>query len=174
MTDKTLTILLARAMPEEARGQILAPAPQARLLAAEELTEHPELIETVEISFGNVKPDLFARARRLRWIQTMGAGVEWLLTPEVKASPVIVTNVHIHGEPITEHLFGMLLMLTRRLHDAYRMQLEGRWGRVEGIDLLTGKTLGILGTGAIGLRAAEIGAVVGMRVLGMRRSGGAS
>lgn len=172
MTAKILTILLPREMPEEAMAQIRALAPRARLLDIAALAEHPERIEEVEISFANVKPEWFARAKRLRWMQTRGAGIEWLLTPAVKASPVIVTNVHIHGEPIAEHLFGLLLMLTRGLHTAYRLQMDSGWGRVERVEVLTGKTLGILGTGAIGVRAAEIGAAFGMHLLGMRRSGG--
>ncbi|HEX2950949.1 MAG TPA: D-2-hydroxyacid dehydrogenase [Armatimonadota bacterium] len=171
MVDEAITILLPHNTSEEVIAQVRALALLVRIVDADALSKHPELVEEVDICFGYIRPELLMRARRLRWIQTLGAGVEWLLTPEIKVSPVIITNVHIHGESIAEHLFGMLLMLTRRLHEAYRLQMEERWGPIEGIDLLAGKTLGIIGTGVIGSRTAEVGTAFGMRVLGMRRSG---
>ena len=72
-----------------------------------------------------------------------------------------------------------MIILARQLHQAYRIQLEGRWARREMFDLyptfreLSGETVGIVGLGSIGLAIAERTKAMGMRVLATKRSGGA-
>jgi phosphoglycerate dehydrogenase-like enzyme len=95
-------------------------------------------------------------------------------------SNVVVTNSRgLHGVPIAEHVLGVMIILARQLHAAYRIQLEGRWGRREMFDLyptfmeLSGATAGIIGLGSIGLAIAERTKAMGMRVLATKRSGGA-
>ncbi len=88
----------------------------------------------------------------MKWLQAANAGVDWTDYPEIRSHPVILTNVHIHAVPMSEHLFGMLLMLVRQLHIAYFKQQERTW---EGDTLcrfpetLVGKTLCIVGLGVI-------------------------
>lgn len=150
----------------EAQAQALSPA--LHFYTSQQLTERPELIAQMHILYGHMPVAWWLLAKQLKWIQTSYAGVEGLLTPEGIAHPALVTNARIHGETISEHLFAMLLSLFRQLPCAYRQQLEQRWSRIGGIDILAGKTLGIMGTGAIGRRAAEIGKAFNMRVLGLR------
>jgi phosphoglycerate dehydrogenase-like enzyme len=72
-----------------------------------------------------------------------------------------------------------MIILARQLHQAYRLQLEGRWARGEMFNLyptfreLSGGTVGIVGLGSIGLAIAERTKAMGMRVLATKRSGGA-
>jgi phosphoglycerate dehydrogenase-like enzyme len=163
-------ILLAFDLPPDLRAQAKALAPAAQFYGRADLEAHPELLGELEIVYGHLASADFPRARRLKWLQTAGAGVDRLLTPEVRAHPALLTNVHIHGEGIAEHLFGLLLMLTRGLHAAGRKQAEHVWGLGRAYDqTLPGQTLGVLGLGAIGQRAAELGVAFGMRVLGLRR-----
>lgn len=141
-----------------------------------ELKEHPELVEELEIAFGGLGRDLLPKAKRLRWLQTAGAGVNGLVTPELRARNLLITNASgIHAEPITEHMFGMLLVVTRRLREAWELQQSRRWTRWDDpnnqVDLLSGKTLGVLGVGAIGGHSARVGQAFGMRVIGLRRTG---
>ena len=148
--------------------QVQELSPALRFYTSQQLSEQPELIAQMHILYGRMPVAWWVLAKQLLWIQTSYAGVEGLLTPEGIAHPALLTNARIHGETISEHLFGMLLSLFRQLTCAYRQQLEQRWSRIGGIDILAGKTLGIVGTGAIGRRAAEIGKAFAMRVLGLR------
>ncbi len=150
----------------EAQAQALSPA--LHFYTSQQLTEQPELIAQMHILYGRMPVTWWALAGQLLWIQTSYAGVEGLLTPEGIAHRALLTNARIHGETISEHLFAMLLSLYRQLPRAYRQQQEQRWSRIGGIEILAGKTLGIMGTGAIGRRAAEIGKAFNMRVLGLR------
>ena len=66
-------------------------------------------------------------------MQVTGAGVNGLLTPEVVASPVRITNASgIHAEPITEHFFGMLLMLFSRYKRCPSNRVLVIYGKVAG------------------------------------------
>ncbi|HEY3415829.1 MAG TPA: D-2-hydroxyacid dehydrogenase, partial [Armatimonadota bacterium] len=168
-----LTILITAKAPIDAlRPQIAAIAPDARIVTREDVDANPALLAAMDIVFGTLMPEEFPRASRLRWLQTTFAGMEWTAHPAIRSHPALLTNARIHGETISEHLFGMLLMLTRQLHVAYRQQLTkqiDRAGYLDNIDVLAGKTLCVVGLGAIGQRCAALGAAFGMRVIGVRR-----
>jgi phosphoglycerate dehydrogenase-like enzyme len=148
-----------------------AVAPGVEFFAREAVEVKPTLLGEIEVSFGFPPPEWLARMPALRWAQAGWAGVGGALTPEVLAHRAVYTAAHIHAEPIAEHLFAMLLAFTRGLPTAMRQQEEHRWAGYGPADTLPGKTLGLLGVGAIGRRAAELGAAFGMRVLGLRRTG---
>lgn len=113
------------------------------------------------------------RAKHLRWVHSMGAGVENLCR-DVAGTDIIVTNSHTHGDVIAEHVMALLLAHTRRLAVAIMRQTEGRWQREGAVGtVVRGKTLGIVGLGAIGTELARRAAAFGMRVWGVRRSGAA-
>lgn len=154
-------------------AQVRALSERIKVVTPEQLQEEPELVGRLEIAYGGLRRELLPRATGLRWLQTAGAGVNGLITPELRDSEVTVTNVSgIHAEPITEHMFGMLLMFTRRLAEARERQQLRQWRPFDnsGVSLLAGKTLGVLGVGAIGGHSAKVGQAFGMRVIGLRRS----
>jgi D-2-hydroxyacid dehydrogenase (NADP+) len=172
MTEKQVTILLSARHDEGLAEGIRRIAPAARIVSGDDLDRDAGLIAEVEIAYGGIKPDLFARARRLRWLQTTGAGVAWAQRPDVRDHAAVITNAHIHGDQIAEHLFGLLLMLTHRLHEAWLMQRDGQWKSpltVRRITTLPGRRLCVLGLGVIGQRCATLGAAHGMTVVGLRR-----
>jgi D-3-phosphoglycerate dehydrogenase len=65
---------------------------------------------------------------------------------------------------IAEHCLALLLSVARRIPGADAEIRQGRWPRGEGAQM-HGKTLGIIGLGAIGRRFAQLGASIGMRVI---------
>jgi phosphoglycerate dehydrogenase-like enzyme len=83
------------------------------------------------------------------------AGVNGLLSPEIAAREIQITNVSgIHARCITEHLFGMLLSITRELHAAREKQNAREWKPLgKNVLSLYGKTLGILGLAPSGCKA---------------------
>ena len=114
-------------------------------------------------------------ADNLRWIQVNSAGVNgWPLEALQQRDIQLTTVSGIHAQPITEHMFGMLLMKTRALDKALLAQPRRTWRGDdfgERATLIAGKTLGLLGVGAIGQHSARVGKAFGMRVIGLRRSG---
>jgi phosphoglycerate dehydrogenase-like enzyme len=121
-------------------------------------------------------PDLFASARRLRWIHTASAGVENNLFPALVASDVVLTNsAGLHSVCIPEHVLGQMLVLARNFHEAERLRQRREWNRFGvivfngGIRELRDSKLAILGAGAIGRSLAPMAAGLGMQVRVMRR-----
>ena len=139
----------------------------------EESIKH-EIADADAVICWKMTPDVFARARKLKWIQFGSAGIDHTIFPELLASEVILTTMSgIHAIPVAEHVLALMLAMTRRLDLAHRLQLERRYERTElawTAGELAGKTLGIVGLGKIGQAIARLGQAFGMRVLGTKRT----
>ncbi|EIT86282.1 NAD-binding D-isomer specific 2-hydroxyacid dehydrogenase protein [Fictibacillus macauensis ZFHKF-1] len=130
-------------------------APHAEIIAG----WHPKLSAALEGS-------------TLRWIQAWSAGVNSLPLATLQQRHTILTNaVGVHAYPISETIFALMLGLTRNLHTYVSQQREKRWHHGNLKLELHGKTLGMLGVGAIGSETAKIAKAFGMTVLGYRHSG---
>jgi phosphoglycerate dehydrogenase-like enzyme len=131
-----------------------------------------------EIAFtARIDRQMLASARRLVWVQSPAAGVGSMLTPEMTASRVILTNMRgVRARAMAEHVLGVTIALARQLPLAMREQAAHRWSgdRLEhvGIRTLQGRRMGIVGLGAIGREVAKIAVPFGMRVSGIRRRTG--
>jgi phosphoglycerate dehydrogenase-like enzyme len=150
---------------------------------------HPDLAGRLSVSFGKdaaeletglgqaevlvaghfAAHDLARRAPALRWIQSTSAGVEKLAP--VLPPGVILTNASgVHGPKGAEYALTALLMLHHRVPRFVTGQRARRWEPVYS-DRIGGKTLVVLGVGRIGGAAARLARRLGLRVLGVRRSG---
>ncbi|QSO48959.1 D-2-hydroxyacid dehydrogenase [Alicyclobacillus mengziensis] len=108
---------------------------------------------------------------RVKWVHNWGAGVDKLPLAEFKARGVTLTNSSgVHAYPISETILAMMLGLTRKLHTYVRNQQQHVWHHANLSAEMHGKTVGILGVGAIGLETARLCKAFGMKVLGVRRS----
>ena len=119
--------------------------------------------------------DLMQRAPKLRWFHTFSAGVEQYVRWGFLDRDVIFTNGSgPSAQPIAEYVMMTVLMLAKRAAEYIRLQDHGRWQRlVEGPNggtELRGKTVGIVGLGAIGDETARLAKAFGCRVIATRRS----
>jgi phosphoglycerate dehydrogenase-like enzyme len=112
------------------------------------------------------------QAPRLRWVHCPGAGVDRLPLARLAARGVTVTNSRgTHVTLLAEYVLGAMLMFARHLHVAHRQQiLHKTWDRGPALGgQLAGRTVAILGLGAIGADVARRCAQFGMRVVGLKR-----
>jgi len=116
-----------------------------------------------------VTPGLLPAMPKLRWAQAMTAGVEgWFALPDLPANLTLTCARGTHRESMPENIIGALFYVAKPYAAAVENQKRGKW--VHSVaQPLTGKTLGILGLGAIGQEVARIAAALGMRVIGTRR-----
>ena len=114
-------------------------------------------------------PGLLPAMPKLRWAQAMTAGVEgWLGLPDLPAHLALTCARGTHEESMPENIIGALLHVAKPYGAAVENQKRAKWVH-SAPEPLTGKTLGILGLGAIGRHVARIAAALRMRVIGTRR-----
>lgn len=152
---------------------IQAAAPGRQLVITDDRAAQEALLPQLEIVAGPVRPSVFLRAPGLRWFQGWGAGADWLVRhPEAIERDLIVTNTSgIHAVQLSEHILAFILIFARQFHRAARHQAARKWVHPENDEVfeLPGKTLLLLGVGAIGERTAKLASAFGLRVIGVRR-----
>jgi phosphoglycerate dehydrogenase-like enzyme len=167
-------VLILNPVSDRQKKFITHVAPAAIIVSAD-IKQAAELIHDVEIlvawGFNNIRP-FYGQAKNIRWIHAMTAGVESLLFPETQNSPVLLSNSKgIHGIPMAEHVLGLMLSFTRRLNLFQRQQQKHLWARpqIDELHEINGKTLAIVGLGAIGHEIAKKAKALDMTVIAAKR-----
>lgn len=114
-----------------------------------------------------VTAEVLARLPTLRGVATRSTGFDHIDLAACHDRDVVVSNVPAYGEnTVAEHTFGLILALSRKIHQAYQRTSRGDFSiaGLRGFDL-KGRTLGVVGTGHIGLHVIRIGRGFGMEVL---------
>jgi glyoxylate/hydroxypyruvate reductase A len=150
---------------------VSAPRGAVRLAVSATPEEAARHVGEAEILYAwQFPPALFRRAPRLAWIQSMGAGVEGFLVPELPARVVVTRAAGIFGPWMAEYVLGWILWVTQRMEAVRQAQRERRWAPFVA-EPIHGRTLAVVGLGDIGGAIARGAAALGMRVLGVSRSG---
>ncbi len=136
-------------------------------------TPGPDLLgDTQAMLAWGAPPGLLPRMTALRWVQALTAGVEgWLALPDLPADLALTSARGTHGEAMPENILGAIFHIAKPYHAIALDNREARWTRRVATPL-TGKTLGILGLGAIGRELARKAAALDLRVAGTRRGAG--
>jgi D-3-phosphoglycerate dehydrogenase len=134
----------------------------------EELKERIREAEVVIVGWSNLTRSVMDSAERLRMISIWATTCHYADLEAARQRGIVVTHVPGYAtEAVAEYAFALLLAAVRRLTLADKHVREGKfdWRPFAGSEL-AGKTLGVVGTGAIGCRVAEIGRALRMHVLG--------
>jgi phosphoglycerate dehydrogenase-like enzyme len=157
---------------EQYRARLSASFPSLTIDVADQHSNFMPLIGTADIllTFGQVMKNLkadFRNAANLKWIQALGTGLDGITDQPTLKAGIIVTNVHgVHGQPVSEAALAGMLALSRDIPRAVRAQDQKAWVRWPA-KLLDGKTVGILGVGAIAEILAPKCKALGMTVIGV-------
>jgi len=115
-------------------------------------------------------------ARKLKWIHSTATAVHALMSPELRASNIIVSNARdVHGPVVAEHALALVFALAKRLPQAIRYQQQKHWAQSdmwqadERPHELRDATIVIVGVGGIGRPLAKMAGALGMRVIGVRQ-----
>ena len=141
--------------------------------------EPDPMLAEADIAYGQPDPRDVMANPRLKWVALSTAGYTRYDTEEfrsaMRARGTLVTNASsVFAGPCAEHALAMMMAFTREL-PRYILNRLGphEWNYAEGrytIETLTGKTVVLLGYGAIGRRLAELLAPFRGRVIGVRRT----
>jgi len=117
--------------------------------------------------YSRLGADVLRQFERLRMIATRSTGIDHIDRGECGRRNIAVSNVPVYGDnTVAEHVFGLLLTISHRIWDAVDRTRKGDFtlSELRGFDL-QGKTLGVIGTGAIGRHVIQIAKGFGMTVV---------
>lgn len=138
-------------------------------LARKDKPSADQLARTEALMAFAAPPGMLPGMPKLRWVQAMSAGVEgWLAMPDLPGGLTLTCARGTHTESMPENIMGALMYVAKPVRIAVENQKSATWVHTVP-QPLTGKTLGILGLGAIGREVARLASAFGMRVIGTRR-----
>lgn len=122
--------------------------------------------------YGDVLRELWPAAKRVRWIHSLGAGVETLPFDLLRRSEVVVTNSRgLYADALSEFVIAAMLWFAKDLRRLVRNQASHVWEPFT-VHRLEGSTVGIVGYGGIGRAVARRAEALGMKTVIVRRHEG--
>lgn len=118
-----------------------------------------------------LRPDDFALLEKVRLLQCLSAGVDFLPLRALPPALPVAANRGGYSEPIAEHALAMALAASKRLLVEHANLLKGEFNQFTPNRMLAGGVCGILGFGGIGKATARLFRAIGMRIHAVNRSG---
>jgi len=143
--------------------------------------EAPEAVGDADIVFTNrvkIGKAVIDNCKNLKYVSALGTGYDMIDVDMCRKHDIEVCNVPGYSTAsVAQHAFALLLANVFDMEGYRNMVKDGKWTGIPGFMYqnakfveLEGKTAGVYGCGAIGMRFAKICQAFGMRVLAVRRS----
>ena len=146
-------------------------------LASESLPREINAFDILVVRSTRVNKDTITAGEQLKLIVRAGAGTNTIDKEYAAERKIPVCNIPgKNAISVAELVFGLLLSIDRKIPDNVRELREGTWNKAtysqaEGV---YGKSIGIVGVGAIGIEVAERAHVFGLQVHMIEKSGRSS
>ena len=135
------------------------------LVSTKNLNKNTEIL-TVFVG-SSITKEIIEKLPKLKMIATMSTGYNHIDTEAAKKKGIPVCNVPVYGQnTVAEHAFSLILGLSRKIFPSVKRVKEGSFEYLglRGTDL-NGKTLGVVGTGNIGLHIIKMAKGFGMNIV---------
>jgi phosphoglycerate dehydrogenase-like enzyme len=168
--DRPLVVLTDHSIRPEAIDRLAATC-ALRILddypSEDALAEASRPAIAILARLGIVTAGVIEAAPRLRIIARHGAGSDGVDLAAATARGIVVTTTGpANAGAVAEYTIALLLGLLRKIPQADAGMRAGSWSRAPLVGMaLDGRTLGIMGYGAVGRRVAQIAGAFGMHVL---------
>jgi D-3-phosphoglycerate dehydrogenase / 2-oxoglutarate reductase len=118
--------------------------------------------------YGKVTAPMIEACRSLRVISKHGTGIDTIDTAAAAARGIQVkAAAGANADAVAEHTWGLILACAKSIPQLDDRMQAGHWDKSTHKSLeLRGKTLGLVGLGAIGQRVAAVGVAMGLQILG--------
>lgn len=144
-----------------------------RTLSAKDAIERIGDAEAVIVNKVVMTEEIYSACKNLKFITVTATGYNTVDTDGAKKHGITVSNVPAYSTPsVAQHIFALILELCMRTGDHSKTVKEGMWQNcpdytyhISDLKELSGKTLGLIGMGAIGCATARIALAFGMKVI---------
>ncbi|MEH7483276.1 phosphoglycerate dehydrogenase [Neobacillus drentensis] len=134
-------------------------------LSEDELIKNLKDADAAIVAFSEINSRVLEQAPALKIVCKHGVGVDNIDLDAAREKNVWVTNVtNANMHAVADFSFGLMLSLARQIPQTDYLTKQGQWPRVFGTDVF-GKTVGIIGLGAIGREVARRAKGFGMDIL---------
>lgn len=168
-------IVFSAKISEKHRKKLESEFPNQKFVFCETTEEVTNYLNRAEVfvTYGNdVTEELIEKAPKVRWVACLSAGIDGFPLKKLTERNILVTNARgIHKTQMAEYAFAMLLQVYRNSKTIIENEREAIWDKGVRVREITGKTILILGTGAIGGETARLGQAFRMKTIGISRSG---
>lgn len=120
------------------------------------------------VRYGRITPTIIHASKKLRVISKHGSGIDTIDSKAAQAAGVEVrAATAVNADAVAEHTWALLLACAKSVTQLNSRMHEGHWDKSTHKSLeLKGRTLGLVGLGAIGQRVAAVGNAMGLKVIG--------
>ena len=116
-------------------------------------------------AFCKFDADFFSNCSALKILSIWGTGTDHVDLSAAKNANVIVSNTPgVAAVSVAEHTLALMMAAARQIPGNDSSMRAGEWPRGQ-MTQLNGKTLGLIGLGAIGQQTARIAAGIGMKLI---------
>ncbi|QDP39428.1 D-2-hydroxyacid dehydrogenase [Radiobacillus deserti] len=170
-----MNILSTAKLPEQIKEELLHTYPRMTFHFHSKMEEALPYLKDAEIllTYGeDLNEELIDQATALKWIMVLSAGMDEMPFPCIKERNILVTNSRgIHQIPMAEYAISMLLQVNRQAKTLIENQRNHVWDRRVNMTEISGSTMTIVGSGAIGQELARLAKAFRMKTIGISRSG---
>lgn len=146
--------------------------------APDQLAERIANAEAIILNKTVMNEEAFSAAPHLRYIGVLATGYNTIDMKAAERHGVTVCNAPSYGtQSVAQHVFALLLELSNQVIRHHESVQNGTWSRIPDWTYRlspmiewAGKTMGIIGLGAIGTQTAKIAQAFGMKVIAVNRS----
>lgn len=176
MSDGRETILVLGVPPDRLRAKLEQHAAEAKVVVADRSDDIEAAAQGIDVILAwTASRDMLRRALvaapGLDWVHIMSAGFNHLVSTELAETTATVTNGRgAFSSSLAEWVIGAVLFFAKDFRRLIRQQAAGRWLPFT-VSAVSGATIGIVGYGDIGRKVGVQASALGMRVLGLAKSG---
>ncbi len=149
--------------------------PETNIAVGESLEAFANLAPTADVIFHTTTdaalwPALLQTTPHLKWAHSLWVGIDKLLTPEFKASPIPLTNARgAYSKSLAEFCILGILFQAKNVRRLLRQEAAAHWEKFDSTEI-HGQTIGIVGYGDIGQEVGKRAHGMGLKVHAMRRN----
>ncbi|WP_026908268.1 D-2-hydroxyacid dehydrogenase [Paucisalibacillus globulus] len=170
-----MVILFSVKISEKHQEALLNKYPHEDFIFKDGMTEAEKYLEqaSVFVTYGDDLDDnKLRRATNLKWIMVLSAGVDQLPFKQIEDRGILVTNSKgIHKTQMAEYTLSMMLQMYRQEKLLMENEKAASWDKRVRMKEISGQTIMVLGTGAIGQEVARLAKAFRMKTIGISRSG---
>ena len=164
-----MNILVAMPTYEEHETRLKKACPEAAFTFLHGNRPEREQLENAEIIIGNIPSGDLQYCRNLKFLQLSMAGSD-TFAGKVPENVLLANSSGAYGLAISEHMLGMLLMLTKKLYLYRDNQNEAVWHDEGNVTSIFGSRVLTVGLGDIGGEFAKRCKSLGAYNIGIRRT----